>query len=65
MTNAITIANKKLIDLKTVAELLGLKYHTARRLLLNEPTIGFVDFGVKRLWVLDEILSFKERRYRK
>ncbi len=57
------IANKKLITLSEVAKILGLKYHTARKILFNSKTIGCVDYGSKKLWVLDEVLDFKRSRY--
>lgn len=57
------IGDKVLITLKQVAEILGLKYHYARKLMLNEKSIGFVDFGGKKLWVKDEIIKYKEAHY--
>lgn len=57
------IGNKALITLKQVAEILGLKYHYARKLMLNEKSIGFVDYGGKKLWVRDEIIRYKEAHY--
>lgn len=57
------IGEKMLITLKQVAEILGLKYHYARKLMLNEKSIGFVNYGGKRLWVRDEIIKYKEAHY--
>ena len=57
------IANKTLITLKQAAQILGLKYHTARNILYNDNTIGCVDYGSKKLWVEDDILNFKCKHY--
>ena len=53
------IKDKKLIDLKEVAKILGLKYHTARKILYNSTSIGFVNYGSKKLWLLEDILEYK------
>ena len=58
-----TIGEKALITLKQVAEILGLKYHYARKLMLNEKSIGFVNYGVKKLCVKEEIIKYKEAHY--
>lgn len=58
------IRNENLISLKQVAQILGLKYHTARNILYNEHSIGYVEFTPrKRMWVLADILDFKQKRY--
>lgn len=57
------IKNKTLIDLKTVAKILGLKYHTARKIIYNEKSLGCVVLGTKKLWVEDDILAFKQNCY--
>lgn len=58
------IRNENLISLKQVAEILGLKYHTARSIIYNEHSIGYVQFtNKKRMWVLSDILNFKQKRY--
>lgn len=57
------IGEKVLITLKQVAEILGLKYHYTRKLMLNEKSIGFVNYGGKKLWVRDEIIRYKEAHY--
>lgn len=58
------IRNKALISLKEAAEILCLKYHTARAIIYNEPSLGYVKFtSKKRMWVKDDILDFKQRRY--
>ena len=41
------IAEKETVTLKQASDILGLKYHTARKLLLNEPTIGAINYGCK------------------
>lgn len=58
-----SIGEKVLITLKQVAEILGLKYHYARKLMLNEKSIGCVNYGGKKLWVRDEIIRYKEAHY--
>ena len=60
--NTQDIAEKELIDLKQVATILGLKYHTARKVLLDENSLTLLVFGKrKRLWVKDEIFEFKRQ----
>ena len=55
--------NSDTVTLKEAAEILGLKYHTARKLLLN-ANVGFIDYGVKRLWLKQDILDFKQSCYK-
>lgn len=50
--------NSETVTLKEAAEILGLKYHTARKLLLT-ANVGFIDYGVKRLWLKQDILDLK------
>ncbi len=52
-----------LITLKKCSEILGLTYHTTRNLLYNDNSIGYVDYGRKKLWVLEEILEYKRKHY--
>ena len=55
--------NSETVTLKEAAEILGLKYHTARKLLLT-ANVGFIDYGVKRLWLKQDILDFKQSCYK-
>ena len=58
----IDITDKELIDMKQIAQILGLKYHTARKIIFNDYTLHFVHFGKrKRLWLKNEILAFKQK----
>lgn len=57
------VAGKTLIDMKKTAEILGLKYHTARKMLFEDSSIGYVDYGGKKLWILDDILEYKRNHY--
>lgn len=59
------IATKETVTQKEAAEILGLKYHTARKLLQNELSIGFINYGCKTVWIKEDILNFKRRCYRK
>ena len=51
------IAEKETVTLKQASDILGLKYHTARKLLLNEPTIGAINYGCKTVWLKEDILQ--------
>lgn len=51
------------IPLKMVAEILGLKYHHTRKILLNTPSIGYYDYGGKRLWNKEDVLEYKRKHY--
>lgn len=56
------IANKELIDMTQIAKVLGLKYHTARKIIFDDNSLMFVKFGKrKRLWLKEEILEFKRK----
>lgn len=57
------IAEETLIDMKEISKILGLKYHTARKILYNCNSIGYVDYGGKKLWLLKDILEFKCSHY--
>ena len=56
---------KAYLTLCEVAELLGLKYHHARKILLNDTTIGYYDYAGKRVWAKTDILAFRDRHYKK
>ncbi len=51
------------ITLKEVAEILGLKYHHTRKILLNTPSIGYYDYGGKRLWNKKDVLEYQSQHY--
>jgi len=55
----------KLLSLKEAAELLGLDYFHARKLLINDDTIGHYTYGNKRMWEKKELLEYKARHYSK
>ena len=57
------IAEKETVTLKQASDILGLKYHTARKLLLNEPTIGAINYGCKTVWLKEDILHYKRKCY--
>lgn len=59
------IAVKETVSMKEAAEILGLKYHTARNLLQKEKSIGFINYGCKIVWVKEDVLDFKRRCYSK
>lgn len=59
----VDIAEKETVNLKQASDILGLKYHTARKLLLNEPTIGAINYGCKTVWLKEDILHYKRRCY--
>lgn len=55
------VALKEAITLKEAADILGLKYHTARNLLRNEKSIRCINYGLKVLWIKDDVFDFKRR----
>ena len=59
----VDIAEKETVTLKQASDILGLKYHTARKLLLNEPTIGAINYGCKTVWLKEDILHYKRKCY--
>ena len=65
MTSPIkTKANeKKFLTQKEAADLLGLKYNYARKLLLQDMSIGFYDYQGKRLWARCELIAFRDKHY--
>lgn len=58
------IAEKETVTTKQAAEILGLKYHTARN-ILKKNNIGFINYGNKIVWIKDDILDFKRKCYMK
>ena len=59
----VDIAEKETVNLKQASDILGLKYHTARKLLLNEPTIGAINYGCKTVGLKEDILHYKRKCY--
>lgn len=51
------------IPLKEVAEILGLKYHHTRKILLNTSSIGYYNYSGKRLWNKEDVLEYKRKHY--
>ena len=58
------IAEKETVTTKQAAEILGLKYHTARN-ILKKNNIGFINYGNKIVWIKDDVLDFKRKCYMK
>ena len=56
-------ADKELVDLKTAAKIIGLKYSKARLLIYNDKTIGYFDFDGKKMWLKEDILALKAKHY--
>lgn len=56
-------ADKELVDLKTAAKIIGLKYSKARILIYSDKTIGYFDFDGKKMWLKDDILLLKAKHY--
>ena len=59
----VDIAEKETVTLKQASDILGLKYHTARKLLLNEPTIGAINYVCKTVWLKEDIPHYKRKCY--
>lgn len=57
------IANMETVDLKTAAKILGLKYHAARKLLYASKSIGVINYGCKKLFILEDVLNYKRKCY--
>ncbi len=60
---SIDIAEKETVTLKQASDILGLKYHTARKILHNELSIGSINYGCKTVWIKEDILNYKRRCY--
>jgi len=60
-----SLLDKAYLTLYEVAEFLGLKYHHARKILLNDTSIGHYDYAGKRLWAKTDIIAFRDNHYRK
>lgn len=54
---------KAFLTLYEVAELLGLKYHHTRKLLLNDSSIGFYDYNGKRVWAKTDVEKFRDKHF--
>lgn len=57
------LADEDLVDLKTAAKIIGLKYSKARTLIYNDSTIGYFDFDGKKMWLKKDIISLKVKHY--
>lgn len=55
------ISEEILVEMKDIAQILGLKYHTARKHILKDKTLRIVMFGTKKLWLRSEIIDFKNK----
>ena len=55
----VDIAELETVSTKEVAEILGLKYHTARNILLTDGTIRCIDYGRKRVWIKEDVYRYK------
>jgi len=55
------ISKEELVDMTGIADILGLKYHTARKYILKDKTLNIVMFGTKKLWLKSEIMDFKNK----
>lgn len=62
---SIRIVENKLLSLKEAAELLGLDYFHARKILINDDSIGHYTYGNKRMWEKKELLEYKAKHYSK
>lgn len=45
------ISNEPLVDMNEIKKILGLKYHTARKYILQDKTLTIVMFGTKKIMV--------------
>ena len=63
LNNIKDFADKELVNLKTAAKIIGLKYSKARILIYSDKTIGYFDFDGKKMWLKDDILLLKAKHY--
>lgn len=57
------IAKLETVTTKEAAEILGLKYHTARNILLTDGTIRCIDYGRVRVWVKEDVYQYKRNHF--
>lgn len=57
------IAVKETVSTKQAAEILGLKYHTARNKLLNDGTVRCIDYDGIRVWVKEDVYEYKRKHF--
>lgn len=64
-TNALEddIAEKETVTTKEAAEILGLKYHTARNRLLGDGTIRCIDYDGIRVWIKEDVYEYKRKHF--
>lgn len=55
----VDITELETVSTKEAAEILGLKYHTARNILLNDGTIRCIDYGSVRVWIKEDVYRYK------
>ena len=57
------VAYKNTLTTTEAAKILGLKYHTARNMLIKNK-IDCIDYGGKTVWLEDAVLDYKRSRYK-
>lgn len=65
MLNSVSLeaTENELMTLIEVADFLGLDYFHARKILLSDKSIGYYEYGRKKLWKRTEILNLKQKHY--
>lgn len=54
--------NKESVTTHEAANILGVGYHKARRMLLEDGISHYL-YGREKLWLLSEVIAFKERHF--
>lgn len=57
------VAYKNTLTTTEASKILGLKYHTARNMLIKNK-IDCIDYGGKTVWLEDAVLNYKRSRYK-
>lgn len=57
------VAYKNTLTTTEASKILGLKYHTARNMLIKNK-IDCIDYGGKTVWLEDAVLDYKRSRYK-
>ncbi len=58
------ILEKETLTTKETAKIWGLKYYTARKILLSDDCpIRCFRFGRKNLWIKEDVLEYKRKCY--
>ncbi len=65
MFNTVSLDGKEneFMTLIEVAEFLGLDYFHARKILLSDNSLGYYEYGRKKLWKRSEIVAFRQKHY--